>query len=285
VLVFDSDNAGIRAAHRSIDLFMKAEMDARVIVLPQGHDPDTFLTDYGYDEFIRYADNAPGMMQFLLSAAIEQHGLTIEGKIRILKQMQQPLTAIRDGVARSLYVKELSEQIGVDEAAVIENIRTAVSSGSGRRPAAERPDGDSKGLNSGSLQKRGVRLERQIIVMMLQFPEMIPEIDRSKLIDFFENATLQSIGRTILRHRARPLAEIINGMENKDEQSIAAGLAMGENIWNRDGCLKLISQFETGRSRKDNDLLKQIKLAEDNKDHTLLLELLKKRQMQVTQSH
>jgi DNA primase len=74
-------------------------------------------------------------------------------------------------------------------------------------------------------------------------------------------------------------------MEDKAEQSLAAGLAMGENIWDRDGCLKLISQFETSQSRKGDDLLKQIKSAEDNKDHVLLLELLKKRQMQVTQSH
>jgi len=285
VLVFDSDDAGIRAAHRSVDLFMRFEMDAKVMVLPQGHDPDTFLAEYGYDEFIRYTDNASGMMRFLMDVAIEKHGLSIEGKIRILKQMQQPLAAIRDRVAKSLYVKELSERIGVDETAVIEKIRTAASSESGRRPAPARPVGDSKGSNRESLQTKGVRLDRQIIVMMLQFPEIIPEIDRSGLVDFFENATLQSIGRTILRHQAQPVSEIINAMENKAEQSLAAGLAMGENIWNRDGCLKLISQFETSRSRKDNDLLKQIKSAEDNKDHALLLELLKKRQMQVTQSH
>jgi DNA primase len=285
VLVFDSDNAGIRAAHRSIDLFMKFDMDAKVMVLPQGHDPDTFLVEYGYDEFMRYTDNASGMMRFLMSAAIEKHGLSIEGKIRILKQMQQPLAAIRDHVARSLYIKELAERIGVDEAAVIEKIRIEAFTGNSKRPAPPRPVGDSKGSNRESLQTKGVRLERQIVVMMLQFPEIIPEIDRSGLIDFFENATFKSICRMIFRHQAKSVSEIINAMENKAEQSLAAGLAMGENIWNRDGCLKLISQFETSLSRKGNDLLKQIKSAEDNKDHALLLELLKKRQMQVTQSH
>lgn len=285
VLVFDSDTAGIRAAHRSIDLFMKADMDAKVMVLPQGHDPDTFLAEYGYDEFMRYTDNASGMMRFLISAAIEEHGLSIEGKIRILKQMQQPLTAIGDHVARSLYVKELAERIGVDEAAVIEKIRIQALEGDGRRPAFPRQIGDSKGSNGGLLQTKGVRLERQIVVMMLQFPEIIPEIDRSGLIEFFENVTLKSICKTIFRHQAQSVSEIINAMEDKAEQSLAAGLAMGENIWDRDGCLKLISQFETSQSRKGDDLLKQIKSAEDNKDHVLLLELLKKRQMQVTQSH
>ena len=76
VLVFDSDDAGIRAAHRSVDLFMRFEMDAKVMVLPQGHDPDTFLVEYGYDEFIRYTENASGMMRFLMDVAIEKHGLS-----------------------------------------------------------------------------------------------------------------------------------------------------------------------------------------------------------------
>ena len=48
---------------------------------------------------------------------------SVDGKIRILKEMQQPLASIRDGVARSLYTKELAERIGVDETAVMERIR------------------------------------------------------------------------------------------------------------------------------------------------------------------
>ena len=286
VLVFDSDNAGIRAAHRSIDLFMSAEMDAKVMVLPQGHDPDTFLAEYGYDEFIRYADNASGMMQFLMSAAIEEHGLSIEGKTKILKQMQQPLAAIRDGVARSLYAKELAERINVDEAAVFERIRSTPAIGSGRQTLSSRPPAESGAVSEDTLQSKGIKLERQMIVMMLQFPEIIPEVDERGLVNLFENGTMRSIGRTILKHKKQPVSEIISAIENKTERSDAAGLAMGDNVWNRDGCLKLILQFERHLSQnRKKSLQKQIKSAEDNKDHALLLELLKKQQMQVTQSH
>lgn len=284
LLVFDSDDAGIRAAHRGVDLFMRFEMDAKVMVLPRGHDPDTFITEYGYDEFLRYAGKASGMMRFLLDAAIEKNGLSIEGKIRILKEMQQPLSAIRDGVARSLYARDLAERIGVDESTVIEKVRSASLAGSRRQASRSGPAAESSRSPRGSLQAKGERLERQIIVMMLQFPEIVPEIGRSELLTHFENPTLRSIGQTIERHQKQPVSEIINAIENQTERSVAAGLAMGDNVWNRDGCLKLISQFETRRSRMDNDLLEQIRSAEANKDHALLLELLKKKQMQVTQS-
>ena len=284
ILVFDSDNAGIRAAHRSIGLFMRFEMDARVMVLPEGHDPDTFITDFGYDEFQRYADGASGMMQFLLDAAVQKHGLSIEGKIRILKDMQQPLAAIEDSVAKSLYARDLAERIGVDESAVIEKIRSATAARGGRQSIRSGPGADPGGAPKGVPAAKGDRLERQMIVMMLQFPEIISEIEESDLVSHFENPTLRSIGQTILRHRKQPVSEIFSAITDEVERSTAAGLAMEDNVWNRPGCLKLIAQFEMRRSRKGNDLLRQIKTAEANKDHALVLELLKKRQMQVTQS-
>ena len=73
-------------------------------------------------------------------------------------------------------------------------------------------------------------------------------------------------------------------MENKDIQCIAAGLAIGEDVWDRDGCEKLIAQYEKSRHRDDTDLLEKIKLAERNHDEALLLELLRQKQMKVTHS-
>ena len=98
-----------------------------------------------------------------------------------------------------------------------------------------------------------------MIVMMLQFPEIIPEIERSNLVPYFESPTLQEIGQEILKHRQKPVSEIISAIQNETERSMAAGLAMEDNVWNRDGCLKLITQFEHHRSRKENNLLEQIK--------------------------
>ena len=281
VLVFDSDDAGMRAVHRSIGLFMKEEMDARVMVLPSGYDPDAFLVEFGYHEFLRFAETAAGMMQFLMVSAIEKYGLSIDGKIGILKEMQQPLASIHDDVARSLYAKELAERIGVDEAVIVEKVRASMGRKAGIQPRGSAA-ADTHGRDA--VQGRGFRLERQIVAMMLQFPEIVSDIDHRSLIDRFEDKTLQSIGRRILQHQHKPVDEIIHLMDDGAAHSIAAGLAMEDVMWDRDGCLKLISQFERGRDRRENDLLEKIKSAEDCKDHELVLELLRKRQMQVNQS-
>jgi len=285
MLVFDSDNAGIRAAHRGVALFMRFEMDAKVMVLPRGHDPDTFITEYGYEEFLRYADNAAGMMRFLLDAAVDQYGLSIEGKIRILKEMQQPLAAIRDDVARSLYARDLAERIGVDESAVIEKIRSAPAAGGGRRAMRSGPASESRRVAAGgSLQAKGDRLERQLIVMMLQFPEIIPEIGRSNLMAHFENSTLRSIGETIIAHPKETVSEIIDAMKSREEQSRASELALGggdpiDDNWDRDSCYKLLLQYKRRLSEKYlKQIRKQIKSAEESRNYALVTELQEKMQ-------
>ena len=136
VLVYDSDEAGIRSAQRCIDTFWKEHVDfrredvfqeekadTRILVLPEGHDPDSFLFENGAESFEAAASTAPGIISFLIDRAIQKHGLSTEGKIRVVSQLQAPLAAINDRVARSLYIKQLSERIEIDEKVVLEKIR------------------------------------------------------------------------------------------------------------------------------------------------------------------
>ncbi|MGD8982018.1 MAG: DNA primase, partial [Desulfobacterales bacterium] len=51
VLVFDSDDAGMKAALRSLGIFMNAEVDASIMLLPSGHDPDSYLFEFGCESF------------------------------------------------------------------------------------------------------------------------------------------------------------------------------------------------------------------------------------------
>ncbi|MBW1758843.1 MAG: DNA primase [Deltaproteobacteria bacterium] len=123
VLVYDSDEAGIKAAQRSIDIFMKEGVDVRIIVLPEGYDPDSYLLEFGSGSFEKAAGNALGVMPFLMKSAVKKHGFSIEGKINIMSDLKAPLAAISDSVARSLYIKKAAELIDIDETAVLEKIR------------------------------------------------------------------------------------------------------------------------------------------------------------------
>jgi DNA primase len=259
-------------------------MEARVLILPSGHDPDSFLLESGYQAFIGASKNALGIIPFLMESAIEAHGLSIEGKIRVLRDMVDPLVTLEDSVARSLYIRSLSERIGIEEAAIYEKVKQAEGR---RKPGVTYGETAADGreaLSSAIKPRRGIRFEQRIITMMFQFPEMLPEINRRNILDYFEDASLKSIGQMIIKHQKKSISEIIQLVEDKNIQCIAAGLAIGEEVWDREGCEKLIAQYEKSRHRDDTDLLEKIKSAERNNDEQLLLKLLRQKQMKVTPS-
>jgi len=70
VLVFDSDAAGGTATERSIAFFLDAGMRVRVVTLPEGEDPDSFLRQHTGEEFLRYVDEAVSFVDYLLTRAV-----------------------------------------------------------------------------------------------------------------------------------------------------------------------------------------------------------------------
>ena len=267
ILMYDSDDAGIKAALRSIETFMKEEVDARIIVLPEGYDPDSFILEFGYESFMEAVSKAKGIMPFLIESAVKKHGLSIEGKIRIVQDLQEPFSAVSDNVARSLYIKELAERIGVDEAAVLEKIRSTTT----RKMA-----GVAGSPYKASLKERD-RLEQQIIKMMLQFPEILSEINKRNILDFFNDNVLKSIGQLVLTHKddsQSRVADIISLIDDDEKKNLISQISIKENLWDREKCLKTIAQFEFSRRRSEKALIEEIKAAEESNDVELLQKLL-----------
>jgi DNA primase len=295
VLVYDSDVAGIKAAHRSIPVFDRGFMSARILVLPAGYDPDSFIFEFGPEAFLKASSDAPGIISFLIDSAVKKHGLSVEGKIKIIADLNQPLVSVGDTVARSLYVKELAERISIDESAILEKLRTF----SGKNSRSVKPfrafSANGAGYaDSGSVgeirekrkaaEKPGSRLERRITAMMLQYPDILVEIKRRNLIERFEDPSLKTICRTILeldRSVIKETSEVIARIGERENQNIAASLCISDEKWPHAECIKLLSQFESSKNRRNGDLLQQIREAEKNNDHGLLIKLLNERQVQV----
>ena len=315
ILVYDSDEAGIRSAQRCIetfwtehvdfrreDVFSEDKADTHILVLPTGHDPDSYIFEHGPEAFIAAASDSPGIITFLMDCAVRKHGLTTEGKIRVISELQEPLAAINDPIAQAIYIQQLAERLGIAESAVLERIRTVASRPSratafagqkGGAPAGELPKREAAASNSGAAGppggNAGIRFERQIIAMMLQFPEILPEINRLSVLTYFENSDLESVGNMVLKFNpttADQVSELISRIENEAQQTLIASLAMADESWNRKGCLRLLGKFVDTRHKLRNGSLleEQIKAAEKHNDHALLLTLLNKKQKMAERS-
>jgi DNA primase len=294
ILVFDSDEAGIKAAQRSIPTFEKNFANVKISVLPPGYDPDSFLMEYGPEAFISETSQAKGAMTFLTDRAIHKHGLSIEGKIKILSDLIEPLSSIKDTVRRGLYIRELSEKIGVDEAAIIENIRERTKKNTGI--LYREKSGLSQGKPNGRFHPKesrmrdvifakADRLERQIIAMMIQYPKILPEIDDRRILQSFSNKDLQNIGYGILKRSHGQLcdvAELINFADDDGQRQLITSLSLINERWSKEGCLGLLHQYERSRNQLKQHLIEEIKAAEKNNDDALLTKLLEKMQQIAT---
>ncbi len=280
VLVFDGDAAGLQAARRSYAVFANRGVNAKVVVLPAGHDPDSYVRQFGRDGFLRKVETAEGIVTFLIDAAIRRHGDSIAGRVRAVDELMPVLAAIDDRVARSLYLRELAERVGVPEADILQRLRRTPAGkvvGKGGVAGAT-ADGRPAAGWVGSL-----RIERQIVAMMLHFPEIIPEIRRRGLLDRFQSETLQQAGRLVMESDA-PLAARIGELspDRADEGvlKVLTSLAVADEKWDHNACLRLMDQFDASCRRQQDDLLKQIAAAEERGDQELLFKLLKDRQTQ-----
>ncbi len=104
----------------------------------------------------------------------------------------------------------------------------------------------------------GSRFERRIIAMMLQFPEILPEIDKQNVLEYFEDSTLQSIGNMILKFNATSadqVSELMSQINNEQNESLIASLSMEEESWNKKGCLILLGKFVDIRQKLRNNRL------------------------------
>lgn len=276
ILVFDSDDAGINAALRSIPIFQQEFISANILVLPKGHDPDTFVRDYGGDAFMALSEKALGIVPFLIESAIKEHGLSVEGRINIIDVMKEPLKEVHDPIARSLYIRELAHRIGVDEEAVLEKVK-AVQPRPDKRAVQIKP---GSGDRNGFAHARYPEMEKQIVSMMLQFPDILDDCKDKGVVDYLENDMLRSLGRKIMDYQGDPqvMASVLMACSDTEDQRRAiAQLAIGDIPWVYKNCVNLIHQFIGNRKKMDHSLSERIRQAEQNNDHDLLIKLMQEK--------
>lgn len=126
VLLFDGDAAGVKAAVRAVPLFLAAELSGKVALLPEGHDPDSFVRERGLDELRKLTSQAMPLPEFVFEKLVEEYGLTLDGKRRIAQELKPLVQAAASPLQQSVVVTHFSEKLGLP----VEDLRKVVEQGS-----------------------------------------------------------------------------------------------------------------------------------------------------------
>src|SRR3990172_6830310 len=73
VVVFDGDESGVKAAVRSLDIFLEEGLLPGVVILPEGDDPDSFLAEKGTEAFYKLIDEAPALLDFYIDNTVNEY--------------------------------------------------------------------------------------------------------------------------------------------------------------------------------------------------------------------
>ena len=174
VILYDSDPAGINASFRGVDMILKAGLNVKVVLFPEGEDPDSYAHQLSNEDFKSYLnDNQIDFISFKANHLLEK---TKNDPINISKTINDiiiSISIIPDAVSRSVYIKKTAQIFEMDEELLINEVRKKLRPNENFQSSNSLPLLASKNLPSKSFQK-GIKhdlskQEEDLIRLMLTY--------------------------------------------------------------------------------------------------------------------
>lgn len=119
-VLYDGDAAGIKAALRGIDLLLEDGMNVKVLLLPDGEDPDSFARKQNADSFQKYiSEHETDFIRFKTQLLLQEVGDDPIKRAGLISNIVQSISVIPDTIKRSVYIQECARQLEVSEKVLI----------------------------------------------------------------------------------------------------------------------------------------------------------------------
>ena len=126
--IFDGDAAGKKAALRGLDMVLEQDMNVRLVLLPEGEDPDSLLQNLGVSKFEDFIErNKKDFILFKTEHLMEESKGDPIKKAELIKEIIQSIAKIPDPIKRSVYVKECAEMTGTSEQILFSEINKSLA--------------------------------------------------------------------------------------------------------------------------------------------------------------
>ena len=231
VLNFDQDDAGQKAARKSIDILLEEGFKVQIVELPDGHDPDTYLKAEGADAYRRRIDEAPGYMDWLIRRAASENDLaTPAGKSAYLNALLPTLARIESPVERAAWLPTIVESGALDSMAAREEVRRALAHRASSIAASQQPI--AAATVTPRARRRLIPAEKLLIGLILS--------DAPGVADALESIAeedLQPLGAAQILRAARQLAldgkpvtlSALEGVLDEDDRRLLSEAAVEDS--------------------------------------------------------
>lgn len=188
-VVFDGDAAGSRAALRGIDLILEQGMNVKICNLPEGDDPDSFVSNKNLEEVQSYLNkNSKDFIVYKASLLLDGSENDPVKKAAVIRDMVESISKISDYIKRELYIKECSSIMNISEQVLYSTLAQIARKDFNnlkKKPVKEfEPISIVKSDKKKSQVNKLYELERKIIEILILYG--------NDLIDFEEEVFSQS---------------------------------------------------------------------------------------------
>ena len=115
-VLYDGDAAGIHAALRGIDMFLEAGFNVKVVLLPDGEDPDSYAQSHDSTEFIQYIEeHKTDFIRFKAALLSKEAGDDPYKRAELIKDITSSIAIIPDMITRQVYIKDCAERLHMSE--------------------------------------------------------------------------------------------------------------------------------------------------------------------------
>jgi DNA primase len=274
VLVFDGDEAGMRAALRSLEFFLREKLPVRFLPLPEGMDPDDFIKQEGKEAFMQLLSEAKPLMEVFLEQSLSRYDGSVEGRIQIVRAVTPMLRLLDSPTAQESYLRVLDQRLGVSE----EVLRAELAlTGSGRQPAVA---SQSRKTEPGLPE-----WEEGIIRILVKYPQWIPTLEENSVLESFQRKEWVDVGRLLIKYyRAGgklDLSGLLMDVQNERMRNLISSWSLETSPWREEDAHVRLREYyavmSSSRRRLQDELKRlkeEIQAAEGRRDEKLMAKLL-----------
>ncbi|MBE81883.1 MAG: DNA primase [Gemmatimonadetes bacterium] len=235
VLIFDGDRAGMSAASRGIAPLIESGIDVRVVSLPDGQDPDTFIREHGKNALLGVVNESVPLIDFLVSWVGTLEDLTTsDGRARATHHIADLIGRVTDQTLRHLLIRDASERIGIEESVVIQSVQDAQKS---PRPRRSKQQGETTVSLAEQFDPRP-RQERELLIQLMTDNETADIVLEQIRPEDFTNSIYRQIAKIVQNQRnngwSTSVAHIVDCLTDDGLARIISSLSLETGISNPD---------------------------------------------------
>jgi len=126
-LIFDSDSAGKTATKKGFEVLLKQGISVEVLSLPAGHDPDSYIHQFGPEKFLEELENARPFIESYIDDAITTGSVSNpNGKLEVVNKVLPILMKIENTIERTEWIRILTERAKIEDKALLTELKNAI---------------------------------------------------------------------------------------------------------------------------------------------------------------